>query len=140
MLAIYYIPLYPPFFHPSFPSLPLFQAVYNVTKSRYPLEEADYHTLAGIQAATYAAEYPKEEITSESLRPLMDKFYPPHLVDTVGAGKKSIGKLFRQKSAELLSVEEKLQEHFESVVAKSATPHTLKILYLQYCWSKPFYG
>jgi hypothetical protein len=116
------------------------EAVYNVTKSRYPLVEADYHTLAGIQAATYAADNPKEGLSLETLRPLMDKFYPPNLVEMVGGGKKSIGKLFRQKSTELISLEDKLREHFESVVAKSATPHNLKILYLQYCWSKPFYG
>lgn len=118
------------------------EAVFNVTKTRYPLEEPDYHSLAGIQAATFAAEHPGEGITSTTLRPFLSRFYPPHLLEPpAAAARKSLGKLFqRQRSVEQLPAEEKLRESFESVVAKGASAHNLKILYLQYCWSKPFYG
>ena len=124
---------------PSPPSLPPSQAVFNVTKARYPLKDADYHTLAGIQAATYISEHPDIGTSLGALRPFMDIFYPPHLSETVG-GKKSIGKLFRQKSVEQSLVEDLFRVQYESMQAKSAPPHDLKILYLQYCWSKPFYG
>ena len=116
------------------------QAVFNVTNTRYPLQEADYHHLAGIQAATFAAEHPGEGVASTRLRPFIHKFYPPHILEMPVAARKSLGKLFRQKSVEQPPAEEKLRESFESVAGKGLLPHNLKILYLQYCWSKPFYG
>lgn len=117
---------------------PSLQAVFNVTK-RYPLTEEDYHTLAGIQAATYTAEHAHVGTDPAALQPLMHKFYPSHLSDTF-SGRKSIGKLFRQKSVEQTLAEDGFRKSFDSVRAKSTSPHNLKILYLQYCWSKPFYG
>lgn len=114
------------------------EAVFNVTK-RYPLKDEDYHTLAGIQAAVYTAEHPDLGTDSAALQPLMHKFYPSHLSDTL-IGKKSIGKLFRQKSVDQTLAEDEFRRSYDSVRAKSPSAHNLKILYLQYCWSKPFYG
>ncbi|CAI8025801.1 FERM domain-containing protein 8 [Geodia barretti] len=116
------------------------EAVFNVTKTRYPLEETDYHELAGIQAATFAVEHPGEGLTSGNLHPYLQTFYPPHLLEPPTGGQKSLLKLFRQRSVEHSLAEEKLRGHFEKVASKRLSAHNLKILYLQYCWSKPFYG
>ena len=114
--------------------------MFNVTKTRYPLEETDYHELAGIQAATFAVEHPGEGLTSGNLHPYLQTFYPPHLLEPPTGGQKSLLKLFRQRSVEHSLAEEKLRGHFEKVASKRLSAHNLKILYLQYCWSKPFYG
>lgn len=116
------------------------EAVFNVTKTRYPLTETDYHDLAGIQAVTFATEHPGDRITSATLGPYLHKFYPPHLLEHPSGGRKSLGKLFRQKSVETSVAEEKLMRNFDMMIGRKLPPHNLKILYLQYCWSKPFYG
>ena len=130
----------------SLPTPSTMQAVFNVTKTRYPLKDEDYHALAGIQAATFAAEHPDEGLTSAtSLRPFLSRFYPSHLLQTAAPiGMKSIGKLFKQTrgvvEGQQSGLEEKLKEEFESMVGRATSAHNLKVLYLQYCWSKPFYG
>ena len=110
-----------------------------MTNSCYPLVDQDYHVLAGIQAVTFVTERPDIDAKPASLRPFMSRFYPSHLLETVGV-KKSIGKLFRQKSVDQPSVEDLFREQYDSVRAKCTAPHNLKVLYLQYCWSKPYYG
>ena len=108
-----------------------------MTKGRYPLSEEDFHRLAGIQAAVFTAEHPDLDPKASSLRPFLSLFYPPSLLDT--GSKKALGKLFRQKSVDS-PVEDLFSQEYESVRSKCTNAHNLKLLYLQYCWSKPYYG
>lgn len=50
-----------------------------------------------------------------------------------------IPKLFK-KSAETKTVADELLKSYKEALKKCEDPHQLKILYLQLCWHKPFYG
>ena len=114
------------------------QAVFNVTKARYPMSKDELHTLAGLQAAVYAAET-GQQADSVSLRPLLVRFYPQHMF--ASDPKKVISRLFKQKSTtEVKTLDVQFDQAVQSAQQKSPDPHRLKILYLQLCWSKPFYG
>ena len=117
------------------------QAVFNVTRARYPMPEDDLHTLAGLQAAVFAAETGQGRDVA-SLRPHLHQFYPQHMLST--DPKKAIKKLFTKMSAGSIPEAKGLGAQFELALQKAmgrgSEPQQLKVFYLQLCWSKPFYG
>ena len=66
-------------------------------------------------------------------------FYPSHMF--YGSQIKKLTKLFKpKKSAENKAIEEKFMKSLNDSKEKCSDPHHLKVLYLQYCWHKPYYG
>ena len=61
------------------------QAVFNVTKARYPMSKEELHTLAGFQAAISQAEKEEKDIkaSSSSVKSELHRFYPPYLLSEV---------------------------------------------------------
>lgn len=119
----------------SFISLLVFlcQAVFNVTKAQYPIPMEDIHTLAGLQASVFATEnHLKADVAT--LSPFMDHFYPPSktkldptkAISRLLKPSSSSGSLGQSFAAALQSAQSKITDH--------------KVLYLQLCWSKPYYG
>ena len=97
------------------------------------MPEDDLHTLAGLQAAIFAAE------TGEgSLRTRLNQFYPQHMIST--DPKKAIKKLFTKISAGSIPVAAQFELALQKATERVSDPQQLKVFYLQLCWSKPFYG
>ena len=121
------------------------QAVFNVTKARYPMSKDELHTLAGFQAAVLQAERQERDTSSSSVKLELHRFYPSYLLHEVTDSKsKKSGRLFKQKSIE--GKQPTLQEEFEKSLKeasdklKKTDAYNLMVLYLQLCWHKPFYG
>lgn len=113
------------------------EAVFNVTKTRYPMTREELHDLAGLQAAVEAYESLDRDPNPRNYLSNLSKYYPRYMV-TVEARK--LGKLFRQKSVENKDTGDLFAKSMKSACGKSTDPYQLKILYLQLCWHKPFYG
>ena len=101
----------------------------------------DLHSLAGLQAAVFAAET-GERGDIASLRPHLHRFYPQHMVAT--DPKKAIKKLLTKISSgsipEAKGLDAQFDEALRKALGRSSDPQQLKVFYLQLCWSKPFYG
>lgn len=111
------------------------EAVFNTTRGRYPLSVEEFHSQAGLQAAVkHLEEGNKSPTTVPALKPEM--FYPPHMRPKGGL---NLTKLFK-KSPETRSIADELSKAFKYALKKCSDPHQLKILYLQLCWHKPYYG
>lgn len=131
---------------PSLPSLFL-QAVFNVTRARYPMSREEIHALAGFQAAILQGKGQETSGTpsSSSVKQDLHRFYPAYMLAEAAESKpKKSGRLFKQKSVEakqptLREEFEKSLEEAEKKLAKTSA-YQLKVLYLQLCWHKPFYG
>jgi hypothetical protein len=118
----------------------LFQAVFNVTRGRYPLPVEEFHSQAGIQAAV---KYLEEGKTFTCRKGEEDTFYPPHMRGGRGGGGGGgnvVTKLFKKTSPESKSLLDELNRAHQEAVKKCEDPHQLKILYLQLCWHKPYYS
>lgn len=113
------------------------QAVINITKARYPVSRDDLHTLAGLQAAEFAAARGTTDPNKDTL-PHMSSLYPPYMLKTQLA--KSLLKLKFSQSEQTKEIQERFGEAFRSAWRKTTDPHNLRVLYLQLCWSMPFYG
>ena len=116
------------------PSLP--QAVFNITKARYPASRDDIHTLAGLQAAEFAATNGTTDPSKVSLPPL-SSLYPPYMLKTQLT---YFLKLKFSQADPTKEIQERFDEAFASAWRKTTDPHNLRVLYLQLCWSMPFYG
>ena len=116
----------------------LLQAVFNVTISRYPFTKDELHSLAGLQAAVLAAEKGDTNPQPTNMKSDLSTFYPAYMLQ--GGDAKKIGRLFKQRSVENKTVQEEFSKAFNDAWKKSTKPYELKILYLQICWHKPFYG
>lgn len=108
------------------------------------MSKEDLHTLAGFQAAVLESELREKHPTASSFQTELGLFYPAYLL-AEGADSKSkkSGRLFKQKSVDGKQL---LQEEYEKSLAqakdklKKTDVYQLKVLYLQLCWHKPFYG
>ena len=118
-----------------------------MTKARYPMSKEELHTLAGFQAAILQAE--GQETTaasSSSVKQDLSRFSPAYMLPEATDSKpKKSGRLFKQKSVEakqptLREEFEKSLEEAEKKLDKKTDAYQLKVLYLQLCWHKPFYG
>ena len=121
--------------------------MFNVTKARYPMSKDEIHTLASYQAAILQAEREEEDpsASSTSLKLELRRFYPAYLLPKASDPKqKKTGRLFKQKSVEAKGPT--LQEEFEKSLKvameklKKTDAYQMKVLYLQMCWHKAFYG
>ena len=102
------------------------------------MQKEDLHTLAGLQASVYGAEIGQNG-DFESMRVFINQFYPGHM--TAPKLTRDVARLFKQKSqSSLTPLEESFRNTLASAQAKTTDAHQLKVLYLQLCWSKPFYG
>ena len=116
------------------------QAVLNVTKARYPVSKENLHTLAGLQAAVFVAESGNTDPnpTSPVNFPL-ERVYPQYLLGTDLLTK--VKNLLTQKQkAQLKEIQANFDAAFRSAWQKTTDVHQLRVLYLQLCWSFPFYG
>ena len=111
------------------------------------MSKDELHTLAGFQAAILQAEQEEKDskASPSSLRAELSRFYPSYLLAEVAEPKpKKSGRLFKQRSVE--SKHPSLHEQFEKSLAsaveklRKTDAYQLKVLYLQLCWHKPFYG
>lgn len=97
--------------------------------------------MAGLQAAIKALEEQGDDKDVDASRSISDlnSFYPAYMTD-VGGNK--VTKLFsRHKSPEKLKIlQGKFTKSLDSAFGKSKDPHQLRVLYLQLCWHKTFYG
>ena len=107
------------------------QAKVNVTQGRYPMTTEELHTLAGYQAAIELGSYDTETAKPHNIKLHLSSFYPKHMLGN------SAKKLFKSPTEKL---ESKLVESYQAASQKSTDSFNLKVLYLQLCWSKPFYG
>lgn len=97
----------------------------------------EFHSQAGLQAAVkHLEEDSKAPATITVGRGEEGMFYPPHMR---GRGGNMMTKLFK-KSPETKSLTEELTSAYQDALKKCEDPHQLKILYLQLCWHKPYYG
>lgn len=112
------------------------------------MSKEELHALAGFQAAILQAEGQDTSGTpssSSSVKQDLHRFYPAYmLTEAVDSKPKKSGRLFKQKSVEtkqptLREEFEKSLEEAEKKLAKT-NAYQLKVLYLQLCWHKPFYG
>ena len=120
--------------HPSHtyhPHNPRPQAKVNVTQGRYPMTTDELHILAGYQAAIELGSYDTETAKPHNIKVHLHSLYPKHMVGS------SPKKLFKSPTEKL---ENKLVESYQAASQKSTDSFNLKVLYLQLCWSKPFYG
>lgn len=67
----------------------------------------------------------------------LSKYYPKHMIATES---RKLGKIFRQKSTESKDTPELFSKSMQNACKKSTDPYQLKVLYLQLCWHKSFYG
>lgn len=91
----------------------------------------ELHTLAGYQAAIDLGPYSADTATPHGIKQHLPSLYPKHMLGN------SAKKLFRASSEKM---ENKLLESYQAASQKSSDPFNIKVLYLQLCWSKPFYG
>ena len=113
------------------------QAVFNVTKSRYPMTRDEYHDLAGLQATLVASESFDQNPNPSHYQSSLSKYYPSHMVPVET---RKLGKLFKQKSVEGKDTPQLFVKSMKEVCTKKLEAYQLKVLYLQRCWQKPFYG
>ena len=111
------------------------QAVFNITRGRYPLSVEEFHSQAGIQAAVKHLEEDNKDASFRKGEE--DLFYPPHMRGGRGGG--MVAKLFK-KTPETKNLVDELNGACKDALKKCEDPHQLKILYLQLCWHKPYYG
>ena len=97
----------------------------------------ELHMLAGYQAAIEIDLLP-DTVTIDNLRPHLPSLYPSHMLDR-GVFTKVMSLLFRSSGSGL---ENKMIESYKLAcqMRDGCDPFNLKVLYLQLCWSKPFYG
>ena len=96
----------------------------------------ELHMLAGYQAAINV-NLP-DTATIDNLRPHLPSLYPSHMLDK-GVVTRVMGLLFGSSG---IGLEDSIVESYKSAcrMREGCDPFYLKILYLQLCWSKPFYG
>ena len=106
------------------------------------MSKEEIHTLAGFQAAILQEE--GQETTAVAKSDLR-RFYPAYILAEAADSKpKKSGRLFKQRSVE--AKQPALREEFEKSLEeaekklKKTDAYQLKVLYLQLCWHKPFYG
>lgn len=102
------------------------------------MSNEDLHELAGLQASVFAAEL-RQSADLDSLLPYLADFYPHYM--TAGNRKLGVVKRLRQRSQsglELLFADG--LRSAQGKVTEPNNPHQLKVLYLEKCWSMPFYG
>ncbi len=104
---------------------------------RYPMTRDELHDLAGLQAAVGAYESMDSDPNPTHYQSNLSKYYPNYMIPTETS---KLGKLFRQKSVEGKDTPELFAKSMKSACGKSGDPYQLKVLYLQLCWYKPFYG
>lgn len=119
------------------------------------MSKDELHTLAGLQAAILQAEQQHKDggtSTASAISPSsfssqaeLKQFYPPYLVPEATDSKpKKVSRLFKQKSVE--AKHPSLHDEFEKSFAEAQEKlrkmdaYQLKVLYLQQCWHKAFYG
>ncbi len=108
------------------------QAVYNVTKSPYPVQREELHALAGLQAAVLRAETRIETILDQTN---VCKFYPTFMNVSLAT------MLFSSKpSAALRQTQEQFSCSFQSAYAECTDANQLKLKYLNKCWKHSMYG
>ena len=96
------------------------------------------HTLAGLQAAVFAAESGNTDPNPTSLLPL-GTVYPQYLLGTdIVTQMKNL--LTQKQKAHLKEIQANFDSAFRSAWQKTTDVHQLRVLYLQLCWSLPFYG
>ena len=115
------------------------QAVSNTLKVRYPLSRDDLATLAGLQAAVDVAQGSR---AGEPSGADINKYFPAHHLTSASPVKKSIGRIFKQKSTDkdATSLQQDFSRAFSEACKRSSDAHQLRVLYLQHCWHKPYYG
>ena len=108
----------------------------NVIRGRYSMTVDELHMLAGYQAAINV-NLP-DTATIDNLRPHLPSLYPSHMLDK-GVVTRVMGLLFGSSG---IGLEDSIVESYKSAcrMREGCDPFYLKILYLQLCWSKPFYG
>ncbi|XP_019853342.1 PREDICTED: FERM domain-containing protein 8-like isoform X2 [Amphimedon queenslandica] len=145
------------------------EARLNVISGRYPLSKEELIELASIQCAIENKEYNKEQHTPQSFKSSLSQYFPPHLVPATGGVKnKLLGKGSKSTGIEndlvtkyesiwlKVSSESKKRIDASVDVETSAVANSLgteeekkqwldidlqlKLLYLQRCWIKPYYG
>ena len=112
------------------------QAVFHTTRGRYPLTVEEFHTQAGVQAAIkHLEEDTKSDLSA--VKSEVGQFYPPHMVPS---GSLKVTKFFKKSSEPKGGVVNELTKAYQEALKKCGDTHQLKILYLQLCWHKPYYG
>ena len=102
------------------------------------MSKENLHTLAGLQAAVFAAENGNPDLNPTNLLPL-ETVYPPYLLGTdIVTQMKNF--LTQKQKAHLKEVQANFDSAFKSALQKTTDVHQLRVLYLQLCWSLPFYG
>lgn len=115
------------------------QAVFHTTRGRYPLSLEEYHSQAGLQAAVKARDEDLKRSEESVLLSQLNTFYPPHMRVTKGGGLR-VAKLFKKATPESKTLSDNLIASYDSALKKCQDAHQLKILYLQFCWHKAYYG
>ncbi|XP_064393909.1 putative FERM domain-containing protein FRMD8P1 [Halichondria panicea] len=111
------------------------EAVYNVTKSPYPVQPEELHTLAGLQAAVFRVETGSEAILDLTN---FSKFYPTFMnVDT----RSLVNKIFSSKpSTALRRIQEQFSRESRLAYDECTDANELKLKYLNKCWKHSMYG
>ena len=96
----------------------------------------ELHMLAGYLAASDIDVSP-EAVTFDILRPHLQSFYPSHMLD-----RGLVTRVMRLFLSPADRLEDKIVESCKLAcqMREGADLFNLKVLYLQLCWSKPFYG
>lgn len=101
------------------------------------MSKENLHTLAGLQAAVFAAESGNTDPNPIGLP--LERVYPQYLLGT--DLKTKVKNLLTQKQkAQLIEIQANFDSAFKSAWQKTTDVHQLRVLYLQLCWSLPFYG
>lgn len=100
------------------------------------MSKDEFHHLAGLHAAVVATESGDTNPNPASYQTSLSCFYPSHMCPEPS----KIGKLFKQKSTEGKDTQQEFAKAMRSACSKCVEAHQLKVLYLQLCWHKPFYG
>lgn len=113
------------------------QAVFHTTRGRYPLSVEEFHNQAGSQAAIKSLEGASKD-ADHAIRSECNIFYPPHM--RINKGGLKVGKLFKKSPGESKSLSDELLTSYHKALKRCQDSHQLKILYLQFCWHKPYYA
>ncbi len=97
----------------------------------------EYHDLAGLQATLVASESFDQNPSPGKYGTHLSKYYPSHMIPLET---RKLGKLFKQKSVEGKDTTQLFVKSMSEACAKNLEAYQLKVLYLQRCWQKPFYG
>lgn len=84
-----------------------------------------------------AVKHLEQILDFSAMRSDVNTFYPPHM--RVSKGGLKVSRLFK-KVPETKSLSDEFHTAYEAALKKCQDPHQLKILFLQLCWHKPYYG